>query len=93
MTRTFENCSFTHSGRQPIETAPRDGTKILVCGGILQDAIHGDKTPLDSWALVFWEKSLEGGDWLVAHSYYYYPVILNPTHWMPLPAPPEEPKP
>ena len=70
---------------QPMETAPRDGTMILVYWGTLIDAIHGDKTPLDGVALVYYDKSLDEEGWYVAHCNYYYPMILNPTGWMPAP--------
>lgn len=62
---------------QPIETAPKDGTRILLG--------RGDRVWLDEWwkgigisgwaSLVAWEQA--GGSY-----------SLPPTHWMPLPDPP-----
>ena len=58
---------------QPIETAPRDGTEILI-----------------------WEKEFEAfsvGCFLGDEPFWYgftYKDRVNPTHWMPLPEPPEE---
>ena len=59
---------------QPIETAPRDGSEILL-----------------------WDKEFEA----CAVGYFFEPFAqwvafpgcteeVNPTHWMPLPQPPEE---
>lgn len=59
---------------QPIETAPKDGTNILVFG-------YGDMTVVH-WNIygLYWNLSesgayAENGEW-------------QPTHWMPLPPPP-----
>lgn len=73
-------------GWQPIETAPKDGIAILV-------HIPGDRRPVqEAW----WALSYEGGP-----GYWSTPfgpngrgyIILadSPTHWMPLPPPPESP--
>ena len=65
---------------QPIETAPKDGTDVLVWDGEVRTLSHWGKSahvPLYGWlALVFAD-----------------PCDLNllrdqPTHWMPLPEPP-----
>ena len=57
---------------QPIETAPKDGTMVLVFTNG-----HMDVT---SWPENW------GGKWPSA--YMAYAEGLEPTHWMPLPAPP-----
>ena len=61
---------------QPIETAPKDGSRILA---VSADAAFG---------VVVWS-SILGGTWVLACSdgqaLNYY---LDPTHWMPLPEPP-----
>jgi len=80
------------SSWQPIETAPRDGTIVLLASSTMVGAgawapdLHGDTYP---WAFVddFSTCELTSG----------YPGIapnawaLNdgPSHWMPIPAPPE----
>ena len=70
---------------QPIETAPRDGTLILVTG------VNGLNTVL---AAYYWE-----GDDYSPNPYKGWSGIVNsfgeqriaePTHWMPLPEPPSE---
>ena len=67
---------------QPIETAPNDGTDILIggdysyAGGVLQAYWgHTHRKGDESWGWV----DMEGDTY-------------NPTHWMPLPAPPTEDK-
>ena len=62
---------------QPIETAPKDGTQIIV----------GCSKYKRSYVAIFergtWRSGWEGGDWT-------FDVELKPTHWMPLPTPPKE---
>jgi hypothetical protein len=65
---------------QPIETAPKDGTEILVCGpdknGGLYRAVQ--RWP-ENWGLY----------WPVTYMAY---AAGEPAHWMPLPPPPEATK-
>jgi hypothetical protein len=59
---------------QPIETAPKDGTRILL------------------WVLSQYDPREAVGRW-DSHGYWaidYNDVPCDPTHWMPLPAPPKE---
>lgn len=65
---------------QPIETAPRDETWILLTGGIIDYGWHnGDKPPV-----VVGQSAKEG--WQFAwYDGGYYGEYENPTHWMPLP--------
>lgn len=60
---------------QPIETAPKDGTRILLCGknGKIADSHYGQP---DGWAN--------------PRCFIWPYVNANPTHWMPLPKPPEQ---
>lgn len=63
---------------QPIETAPKDWTHVLLAFG-------------SSVAEGYW---LEGADlWLYANTSIDDEscIIDDPTHWMPLPAPPVRP--
>lgn len=67
-------------GWRPIETAPKDGTDVLVC---LSDTV----------AIAHWSKGLGGSGWLDDsgaghHDYWNYVGLISPTHWRPLPAPP-----
>ena len=65
---------------QTIETAPRDGTAILVCGGTWVGEFSGE-LPLEGVAMVTF---LEDA-WVVENTEYYAPTIRNPINWMPLP--------
>ncbi|WP_424441089.1 DUF551 domain-containing protein [Parvibaculum sp.] len=60
---------------QPIETAPKDGTKILLTGP--HDANGRYMEVCGYW------KDRFPVTWMDGHG--------EPTHWMPLPAPPEKP--
>ena len=74
-------------GWQPIETAPRDGTSILVCGGTWVGDFSGEVS-LGGVAMV----TFLGSKWAVDNTEYYAPTIRNPTHWMPLPPLPDTPQ-
>ena len=66
---------------QPIETAPKDGTRILVsCVYEVEGQTHSYEWA-DWWG---WDDEWEG--WLDFPS--QIPAPVPPTHWMPLPAPP-----
>ena len=69
-----------------IETAPRDGTKIDVWadGRRIADASWGD---YDDWVVT--PSGRQG--WRYHHDEHatYYSIDPPPTHWMPLPEPPE----
>ena len=66
---------------QPIDTAPKDGTWIIVC---YNDSPCG-VPDLDSWfpgmKIVRWEYDA----WMFCSE---YSIGEDPTHWMPLPNPP-----
>lgn len=68
---------------QPIETAPRDGTEILVFGK--WDGEVNDFTPIPADAGV---ARWTGGAWCAVWTD-CYSVTCNATHWMPLPPPPK----
>ena len=57
---------------QPIETAPMDGTRVLVTDGFMVGDAYFRRG--DWWLYEC------GDDW--------YSVTINPTNWMPLPQPP-----
>lgn len=72
---------------QPIETAPRGGTEILLCRGdrVTSGSYFGGDTPFepDVAEREDWDScwtSWDGG----------FLVDCPPTHWHPLPAPPSE---
>jgi len=63
---------------QPIETAPKDGTEILLCFGSdknSQGLLHARwHEPFPNWLAVSYGRE----------------ILDAPTHWQPLPAPPKE---
>ena len=72
---------------QPIETAPRDGTVILV----FQGAGDGFYTEKGQIGTARWREQLMlGGSmtWCAADCCDGVTTYDNATHWMPLPAPP-----
>jgi hypothetical protein len=62
-------------GWQPIETAPRDGEYFLAWNGNWRGLAR------------FWEPNYEGDPPWVDETTQY--IVPEPTHWMPLPEPPE----
>jgi len=75
---------------QPIETAPRDGTEILLCRAY--DAAGKTIKPLGIFAQVaaWWADESDEGEWVVYCSMVREPTLhFEPTHWMPLPDPPQ----
>ena len=73
---------------QPIETAPKDGTAILV---LLfgSDIAHAARW-YDEQATIE-EKYQDGGPgWYLTWDHYKLSARYGPTNWMPLPPPPEE---
>ena len=74
---------------QPIETAPRDGTRVLLVTKykLVCEAFYS--TP---------EKHIKGGSppqygWCTSYNEddpFYNSYEENPTHWMPLPTPPQD---
>lgn len=77
---------------QPIETAPKDGTSVLLCWAIDADGNTIDWRENLKTAQVFvqvasWWSEVSG--WVVYTDQVYEPQLhFTPTHWMPLPAPP-----
>ena len=68
---------------KPIDTAPKDGTKILLCRPTIRPDSFGVFCQVAAW----WEGE---NNWIVYMSQpLEKPVHFEPTHWMPLPAPPE----
>lgn len=71
---------------QPIETAPKDGTPILVFGKPqkhpnLESWYDGSAIFTAEWDAIDESFCILGGDWLGP--------FIDPSHWMPLPAPPK----
>lgn len=100
-THEWETIAPASDGRQPIETAPKDGTWILLHGGKPNwDFYAGGETfppvmPAFWITESHWVNDPDGGhteDGYWATSYWdgdWRSEYLNPTLWSPLPAPPE----
>jgi hypothetical protein len=71
---------------QPIETAPRDGTSILVAGGTITWHGPGTTVTLEEVSHVNWD----GAGWWVGNDEDGEHISCEPTHWMPLPQKPKE---
>ena len=77
---------------QPIETAPRDGTWVLLSGG---ECDYDEESDAKTRPVVGqWSNYCNGKtvDWHWQFAWYdggYYGEYEKPTHWMPLPAPPQ----
>jgi hypothetical protein len=67
----------------PIDTAPTDGTRVLVCGGKDYDGATGPVVAHMDWR----------GRWLITEAEDGRVALCrsNPTHWMPLPELPTPP--
>lgn len=75
-------------GWQPIETAPKDGSAILIYGGTYSYSIYADE-PFDGVSIARWYRFHWRGEDRQAHDDWY---SHNPTHWQPLPNPPQHSK-
>ena len=78
---------------QPIETAPIDGTRILVFGGRQDYLIDADEDAgAEMFAVAYWDQFLnwDEGNWrFCCYDGGFYGEWEFPTHWMPLPEVPE----
>ena len=89
---------------EPIETAPMDGTLVLLCWpeGFIPDGYYGS----EEWpekinrCIGKWLDGHRGGNWVVPliDAYWGVPsdpscdldfIEVDPTHWVPLPDPPD----
>lgn len=75
---------------QPIETAPKDGTRILL---YRKDENNDPLMAIASWSNYTWISSKQDdgswGGWLVFACRSDSEAFYSPTHWQPLPQPPE----
>ena len=73
---------------QPVDTAPKDGTWVLLCGGSYCDECGGKADVM----IARWEPGnrLYTEGWLVCAAEAGYSCFFyeDPTHWMPIPRPP-----
>ena len=66
---------------KPIETAPKDGTQIL--------AHARDAYGINYYSVAEWATAMDYNPRSVAGWFWAY--AIRPTHWMPLPEPPDAP--
>tara|TARA_R110002051_G_scaffold22502_2_gene58161 strand:+ start:1776 stop:2000 length:225 start_codon:yes stop_codon:yes gene_type:complete len=69
--------------RQPIETAPKDGTWVMLFGGVCIDEEGQTPVAVARWLTVPGKWS----DWIVAYAEAGFNCTTydNPTEWAPLP--------
>lgn len=75
---------------QPIESAPKNWVPVLVWAygeSEEEDANDEDREPTYS-AMVARHSDVQPGHWWLCGTMHF---VYNPTHWMPLPAPPTTP--
>ena len=79
---------------QPIETAPRDGTRVMLWRGFA-DLGKWSEMVIAEWHHGAWcwpdpgKNPTTHGEWTDCDLIEGYEDAKKPTHWMPLPAPPE----
>ena len=78
----------------PIETVPKDGTAVLVMRDIWPGTATGRAekcTGHNTYVAAWWADEGNSGEWVCYMDRIEEPVCpIDPTHWMPLPAPPIE---
>lgn len=77
---------------QSIETAPKDGSCILVWSRTWAGEVNRPEEDNGSCYVAFYTngKSDYHGEWWYVHGGDAHASWVQPTHWMPLPTPPEE---
>lgn len=75
---------------QPIETAPKDGTIVLLWGEWAGE-INGQSgiDTMDIGSFIDGKSDYDGDDWWLLVTGDAYACWMRPTHWMPLPPPPK----
>ena len=76
---------------QPINTAPKDGTRVLLVQGDLIGVGRWHLEESGHWATISEKGGKRTQEWEDTSSGWWEDVpqdMYEPTHWMPLPAPP-----
>ena len=66
---------------QPIETAPKDGTLVIVG--------YPDTDIEEGWSVAGEYRKENGDDGIGWYNQFDWDCQIHPTHWMPLPTPPD----
>jgi hypothetical protein len=75
---------------QPIETAPMEGSFVLLTGGKFCSNWEKNQ-PKPDFVIGRWENDPRWeGDWIIYYDLTGCGRYYDPTHWMPLPQPPKE---
>lgn len=77
---------------QPIDTAPKDGSAVLLCWAVNADGERIDWSAEPQTAGVFVQVASWRGEegWIVYCDHVQDPTLhFRPTHWMPLPESPQ----
>ena len=76
---------------KPIETAPKDGTWILITGGTTKDESEDRSIAVAQYTDYLNGRKCDRWHWQFAwYDGGYYGWYENPTHWMHLPEPPHD---
>jgi hypothetical protein len=78
---------------QPIKTAPKDGTAVLVHRNIWPGTKSGFSEECNGYNtyVAQWWGDEEGGEWICYMDLPSEPRLpIEPTHWQPLPYPPDK---
>lgn len=78
-----ENVGVKPAGWLPIETAPKDGTRVLLF------MRRRDESAIDIGHWLVWSANMKRAGHKDGWVHY---VVGQPTHWMPLPPPPANPE-
>jgi len=86
------------SNWQPIDTAPKDGTWVILCGGTADDESAATAADLKRPVVAQWSTWRNGQTWQGRWQFCWFEggydgKYSDPTHWQPLPAPPNSPTP
>lgn len=85
--------SVENNGWLPIESAPRDGTAVLVMRDIWPGTETGRATECsghNTYVAEWWSEEGVCGEWVCYMDMISDPLCpVEPTHWQPLPEPPQ----